>query len=72
MTRHAQIWAVREAAPPRPRVTGLPAQRGARIEHGCRCRWLLAGTDPAMWRRVAANPQCKVHGDSSDENGEAA
>ena len=68
------------AMPPKPRHIGLPAQRGARIGHdpsgrpplaipeGCGgCRWLLAGTDPATWRLVKADPDCKVHGDSSDE-----
>jgi hypothetical protein len=66
-------------APPRPRVIGLPAQRGANPQHdpsgrpagitpGCGCTWLLAGTDPAVWRRTETNPLCRVHG-SSHESG---
>ena len=53
---------------PKPAITGLPARRGTRIDHGCKCRWLLARTDPSTWRRVAANPACRLHGGSSDEN----
>ena len=65
------IWgAVLDAKLPRP-ASPPPAVSSVRlIPRPCSCTWRLRlGAIEATWTLTETDPGCKMHGDSSDENG---